>query len=150
MGLEIFNENDAKLWDDIVSSAPHGTLYHSWKWLKLIEKHCQCKLFPLVFFDARDRQPFGILPVFLMKKLGLKMVFSPPPGSAVNLGPVLADKGYRQHKTELATWISRLPLINLSTVWDPAIHLFLPVRKNWICARSYGRNIRLHLFTLTK
>jgi lipid II:glycine glycyltransferase (peptidoglycan interpeptide bridge formation enzyme) len=37
-----------------------------------------------------------------MKKLGMKMVFSPPPGCSIRLGPVLLDKGYKQHKFELA------------------------------------------------
>lgn len=101
MGLEVFSENDSRLWDEAVDSSPFGTIYHSWKWLNLVEKHCNCQLYPLAYFDARDRRPFGLIPLFLMKKFGIKMVFSPPPGSAINLGPMIIDKEYRQHKFEL-------------------------------------------------
>lgn len=102
MRLEIFGTADAKRWDDIVNSSVNGTLYHTWDWLKIVEKHSASKLFPLVFFDVDDDKPFGAIPLFYMRKFGVKMVFSPPPGSAITLGPVLSKKGYKQHKFELA------------------------------------------------
>jgi lipid II:glycine glycyltransferase (peptidoglycan interpeptide bridge formation enzyme) len=102
MSLEVFNETDSKRWDDIVASSASGTLYHTWEWLRIVEKHSQSKLFPLVFFDSEDDAPFGAIPLFYMKKLGLKMVFSPPPRAAITLGPILLNKGYKQHKFELA------------------------------------------------
>jgi lipid II:glycine glycyltransferase (peptidoglycan interpeptide bridge formation enzyme) len=83
-------------------SSQNGTLYHSWEWLKVIEKNSDCKLYPLVFFDAKDNQPFGAIPIFFKKKFGLKLIFSPPPGSSVTLGPVIINKRYKQHKFELA------------------------------------------------
>jgi len=102
MTLEVFGETDAQQWDDIVNSSLNGTLYHTWNWLKITEKHSDSKLYPLVFFDTREKKPFGAIPLFFMKKLGMKMVFSPPPGCSIRLGPVLLDKGYKQHKFELA------------------------------------------------
>ncbi len=102
MRLEIFGTADAKRWDDIVNSSVNGTLYHTWDWLKIVEKHSSSKLFPLVFFDADDDKPFGAIPLFYMRKFGVKMVFSPPPGSSITLGPLLNGKGYKQHKFELA------------------------------------------------
>jgi lipid II:glycine glycyltransferase (peptidoglycan interpeptide bridge formation enzyme) len=67
-----------------------------------VEKHSGSKLFPLVFFDTDDDKPFAAIPLFHMNKFGIKMVFSPPPGSIIHLGPIFADKGYKQHKFELA------------------------------------------------
>ena len=64
-----------------------------------MEKHSGSKLFPLVFFD--QDKPFGAIPLFYMKKMGLKMVFSPPPGTFINLGPVLLNQGYKQYKFEM-------------------------------------------------
>lgn len=102
LSIETFGQDDAKLWNEIVYASPNGTLFHSWEWLKIVEKHSGSKLFPLVFFDADDKKPFGAIPLFFKKKLGMKMVFSPPPGSAITLGPILVDKGYKQHKYELS------------------------------------------------
>ena len=102
MRLEIFDETKSQAWNSLIERSSNGTLFHTWEWLKIMEKHCQSRLIPLVFFDNDDDKPFGGMPLFLMKKMGLRLVFSPPPGSAVTLGPVLVDKGYRQHKFELA------------------------------------------------
>jgi hypothetical protein len=102
MGLEIMNASDAQKWDEAVMSSPNGTLYHSWSWLKIAERHSGCKLFPLAFYYSGDEEPFGLLPLFYKEKMGIKMMFSPPPGSAVTLGPVLLIKDYKQHKSELA------------------------------------------------
>ncbi len=102
MAIEILTAADSQRWNAIVDSSINGTLYHSWEWLKIVEKHSGCKLFPLVFFDTADNKPFGAFPLFYMRKLGIKMIFSPPPGNSITLGPVLLSKGYKQHKFELA------------------------------------------------
>ncbi|MDD5701803.1 MAG: peptidoglycan bridge formation glycyltransferase FemA/FemB family protein [Dehalococcoidales bacterium] len=102
MRLEIMGQTDAGVWDDLVQKSVNGSLYHTWKWLNILEKHSDTRLFPLVFFDTRENKPFGAVPLFYREKLGMRMVFSPPPGSSVRLGPVLMDKGYKQHKFELA------------------------------------------------
>lgn len=102
MRLDIFEENNSQKWNDIINSSVNGTLYHTWEWLRIVEKHSGSKLFPLVFFDENDEKPFAAIPLFYMKKFGVKMIFSPPPGSAITLGPVFVDKGYKQHKFELA------------------------------------------------
>lgn len=102
MNLEVFEPANSKHWDEIVHASKNGTLYHTWEWLKIMEKNSASHLFPLVFFDKSDNKPFGAIPLFLKEKLGLKMLFSPPPGTAVTLGPVLAEKGYKQHKFEMA------------------------------------------------
>jgi hypothetical protein len=102
MRTEVLGEADFKTWDDIVAKSVNGSLYHSWSWLKIAEKHSDSQLIPLVFFDADNNEPFGAIPLFFMKKMGIKMVFSPPPQSAIRLGPLIVDKGYKQHKLEMA------------------------------------------------
>jgi hypothetical protein len=102
MRLEVFSQEKAQLWDELVDSSIGGTLYHTWDWLKIVEKHSGYKLYPLVFYDKDDDKPFGLFPLFHKKMFGVSMVFSPPPGTAITLGPVLIDKGYRQHRFELA------------------------------------------------
>jgi hypothetical protein len=98
--LKIAQEQDAQLWDRIVESSQQGTLFHSWKWLKIAEKHTQTQLYPLM--GIKGETVIGILPIFLMKKFGISAAFSPPPSTAIPyLGPVIDsyDK-YKQSKKE--------------------------------------------------
>jgi len=86
--IHIAHNEDAKEWDTIVSKSPHGTLFHTWKWLKIAEKHTQTQLYPLL--GKKYGIPFGVFPLFFQKKGTVRMVFSPPPHAALfYLGPVL-------------------------------------------------------------
>ena len=102
MRLEVFDETKSQIWNTIISQSCNGTLFHTWEWLKIAEKHSDSQLLPLVYFDADDDKAFGAIPLFFVKKLGLKMVFSPPPITSITLGPVLVEKEYKQHKLEIA------------------------------------------------
>jgi len=88
--IRVASEKDASLWDRLVESSPHGTIFHTWKWLKIAEKHTNSRLYPLIGYKGTE--PVGIFPLFFQKKTFLKMVFSPPPHVAIiYLGPVLVD-----------------------------------------------------------
>jgi len=88
--LKVAKEEDAELWDRLVESSPHGTIFHTWKWLKIAEKHTNSKLYPLIGYKGTE--PVGIFPLFFQRKAFLKMVFSPPPHTAIPyLGPVFVD-----------------------------------------------------------
>jgi hypothetical protein len=93
--------DDAKKWDEINANSPHGTLFHTWDWLKNTEKHTQTMLFP--FIGSKSSTPIGIFPLFFQKKGPVRMVFSPPPHAALfYLGPVMG--GYdtlKQEKREI-------------------------------------------------
>ena len=87
--IRIANNDDAKKWDTIISKSPHGTLFHTWNWLQIAEKHTQMKLFPLI--GMKGSTPIGVFPLYSQKKGPIRMVFSPPPhASLLYLGPVLA------------------------------------------------------------
>lgn len=95
--LRVANNDDAKIWDRYISQSPHGTLFHTWKWLKITEKHTYMKLYPLI--GIKGTTPVGVFPLFLYKKGPIRMVFSPPPHAAhFYLGPVLI--GYDTLKQE--------------------------------------------------
>jgi lipid II:glycine glycyltransferase (peptidoglycan interpeptide bridge formation enzyme) len=135
MVLKIYEHNEAKLRDDIINNSINGTLYHRWEWLKIVEKHSSCKLLPLVYFDTDDNNPFGAIPLFYAQKYGIKMVFSPPPGTSITLGPVLSKKDYKQHKFELAylefqanvdQFINKLGTNYISMLSSPGIVDFRP------------------------
>jgi hypothetical protein len=88
--LRFAQNNDAEEWDTIIAQSPHGTLFHTWKWLKITEKHTHATLYPVI--GMRDNTPIGVFPLFFQKKGPLRMVFSPPPESFLPyLGPVLRE-----------------------------------------------------------
>lgn len=94
MDLKIATEEDETLWDSIVESSPHGTLFHKWKCLKIIEKYSRTKLYPLIVTkgsDIKNLVPVGCIPLFYQKKLWMNILFCPPPDVAIaRLGPVIA------------------------------------------------------------
>lgn len=99
--IRVAQDEDAEEWDNMVSNSPHGTLFHSWNWLKITEKHTQSKLYPLIVLKGNI--PVGVFPLFLQKKGPVRKVSSPPRHAAMYfLGPVLV--GYdilKQEKREI-------------------------------------------------
>ncbi len=88
--LKVAGEDDAGLWDRIVESSPQGTIFHTWKCLKIIEKYSKTKLYPVIVL--KGIVPIGCIPLFYQKKLWMGLLFCPPPHVALpRLGPVLAD-----------------------------------------------------------
>jgi hypothetical protein len=98
--IRIANNDDAVEWDAIINQSPHGTLFHTWNWLKIVERNTKTKLFPLI--GMKDNIPIGLFPLFFKKKGPINMVFSPPPHvDLLYLGPVLARYDMlRQRKKE--------------------------------------------------
>jgi len=96
----ILTRKDSSEWNGLVDTAPAGTLFHSWDWLEILERHTKTKLSPVMV--KRDGIPLGIVPLFFQKKGIIRMVFSPPPrGGLFYLGPVLVDdRKDRQDKRE--------------------------------------------------
>lgn len=88
--LKIAGESDSDEWDRLVERSPHGTIFHTWKWLKIAEKHTNSKLYPIIGYKGTT--PIGVFPLFYQRKTLLRMVFSPPPHAALlYLGPALVD-----------------------------------------------------------
>jgi lipid II:glycine glycyltransferase (peptidoglycan interpeptide bridge formation enzyme) len=97
MDVSIASDSDRQLWDDIIFSSIEGTLFHTWKWLKIMEKHnrkkifsreYQGKLYPLIVREGDEI--IGLIPVFFYNSPLLKIACSPP-FSVENyyLGPVM-------------------------------------------------------------
>ena len=96
-------EKSGNAWDELVEKADHTTIFHEWKWLKIAEKASRTKLLPLVV--RKNTTPVALYPVFLGKKLGLKLAFSPPPRAVmVYLGPAIVSyEKLKQSKRESTT-----------------------------------------------
>lgn len=95
---------DGILWDKFVDSSPYGTLFHRWKFLKIIEKYSGYSL--ATYGIYKGEQLAGVLPLFIRKKNGLKLTYSAPQQARVYipyLGFILAGEysGMKQHRKEL-------------------------------------------------
>jgi hypothetical protein len=98
--IKIAQETDADDWNRIIESSSHGSLHHTWAWLKIMERHTRTKLYPLIVYNGTE--PLGIFPLFYQKKGYIRSVFSPPPKSGIlALGPVIANyDSFKQNKKE--------------------------------------------------
>lgn len=90
MELAFWGQPESETWDALVNSADHGILYHTWKWLKNIEEHGGGDLKAIV--GLKGGEPQVVLPVFIQKKAGMRLVFSPPQRMATTyLGPLFTN-----------------------------------------------------------
>jgi lipid II:glycine glycyltransferase (peptidoglycan interpeptide bridge formation enzyme) len=97
MYITVASESDQELWDEIVRSSDEGTFFHTWKWLKVIEKHNVKKicfdlyngrLYPLIIWE-KDKI-VGLMPIFFYNSKIYKICCSPPYGiEYMYLGPVI-------------------------------------------------------------
>lgn len=99
MELKIAEEADQQKWDAMVERSSNATLFHTWKWLKLMEKYSsmniagiktRARLYPL-FIMEKDN-PVGIYPLFFLKTPLLTYCYSPPSNvETMHLGPLFPD-----------------------------------------------------------
>jgi len=100
MKITLESTHDSTQWDTLLAKTSYGTIFHTWKWLKIVEKHTKTKLYPLIGFKGTN--PICLLPIFYQKKGFLKLVLSPPTGAGVlYLGPLIIDyENMKQGKRE--------------------------------------------------
>lgn len=98
--IERYSNKDAHDWDTLVKESGMGTIFHTWNWLKIVEKHTNSTLHPLVI--KKNDIPIGIFPLFFQKTGIIRMVYSPPPRSSLfYLGPVIMNyETMRQDRRE--------------------------------------------------
>jgi len=98
--INIADGDNQKEWDDYVESSPFGTIFHTWQWLKIMEKHTNSTLYPLQIFKGSTH--IANYPIFFKKKGFLRVALSPPYNTDVlYLGPVMPEsESYKQSKKE--------------------------------------------------
>jgi hypothetical protein len=98
--IRIAQNSDATEWDFLNSRSRFGTLFHEWNFLKIVEKHTDTRLFPII--GLKNGVSIGLFPLFFQKKGPVRMVFSPPPHAALfYIGPVLTEcDSLRQEQLE--------------------------------------------------
>ncbi|CAJ37288.1 GNAT family N-acetyltransferase [Methanocella arvoryzae] len=98
--------NDEEVWDRFVDNSPYGTLFHKWKFLKIMEKYSRYQLLPYGIFKGKELA--CLFPLFYKAEKGLRFVASPPRQSILYvpyLGYVMSREfdGWKQHKKESFT-----------------------------------------------
>ncbi len=101
MQITIASDSDQKLWDDVVHSSEEGTLFHTWKWLRVLEKHSVKKIFsrqykgilyPLIVWEGKEI--IGLMPVYFFNSNFFKITISPPYSVEYHtLGPIMNKPG---------------------------------------------------------
>jgi hypothetical protein len=92
---------DKEIWDAFVDRSAEGLLFHKWDFLKIVEKHSNLKLF--TYAVDKGETTIALIPIFYEKKLGLDLIFSPPPKTAIPYLGFLFDGDFsklKQHKRE--------------------------------------------------
>ncbi len=92
---------DGPAWDRFLDEAPYGTIFHRWRFLKIIEKYSPYTLLPYGIY--RGNELICLFPLYFRTYRGLKLVFSPPPQTLVPyLGLVMGGTygGLKQKRKE--------------------------------------------------
>ncbi len=89
VNIRIEIARDRNMWNEAVQH--HGTIFHTWEWLKCIERQTKTKLYPIEAYIGDEL--LCVLPIFVRKSL-LTMVFSPPPKSLLLYLGVVFTKQY--------------------------------------------------------
>lgn len=98
--LKIADNNSQQEWDDFVQTSQYGTIFHTWNWLKIMEKNTDSILYPLEVYVGSTH--IANYPVFFKNKGLIKIALSPPYYSDIlYLGPVMLQfESLKQHKKE--------------------------------------------------
>lgn len=132
--------SDSQIWDRFIDESPYGTIFHKWDFLRTVEKHTGCKLITLGVYITEEL--ICVIPLFLKKINGIRMVFSPPPQTAIPcLGFVLSPRCdiMKQSKKSLhmyemgklfAEEINRLNVNYVSIVLTPMFNDVRPFKWN--------------------
>ena len=97
--IRIADNNSENEWNDYINSASHGTIFHMWQWLKIMEKHTNSTLYPLQIFKGSSH--IANYPVFLKTKGNFRFALSPASHTnSIYLGPVLQNYDSYAQKTK--------------------------------------------------
>jgi hypothetical protein len=101
--VNILNDNETRFWNDFIEQSPYGTIFHKLEWLKAAEENSKSRFMPIGI--KKGNHIVSILPLFLRKKYGVKLLMSPPDSCGIpHLGPVFripAANKYKQENTYL-------------------------------------------------
>ncbi len=102
---------DGAIWDKFLDETPHGTIFHRWQMLKIVEKYSGYRLLPYGIY--RGAELICVFPLYLRKYGGMKLVFSPPPQTLIPylsfvMGPTYGKLKQKRKEAYLAEVASEI------------------------------------------
>ncbi len=97
-------ESDAK-WDQLLARQPRATLFHTIDWLRFQQAQFGYKLFPLV--AGHDGEEVGLFPVFVTRRMLLRIGSSPRGIDTLFLGPLAPDELLGDLLESYEQWVRR-------------------------------------------
>lgn len=94
MTIEIIN--DSSVWDSFVDESPDRVIFHTWKFLKIVEKYSGYTLLPFGIFEKKNNKLICLFPLFYRKRMGVKFLFSQPPMSGIPFIGLLLNAEFYQ------------------------------------------------------
>jgi len=88
--LELLNNCDEQTWDEMVTHFETGTIFHTFAWMKVVEKLRGAEKLPFGIFDGSNL--VGVFPLFRLRRGPLTILASPLGG--VGYGGPLLSKTY--------------------------------------------------------
>jgi hypothetical protein len=110
MKLVIAEDNDRQQWDDIVDCSPNGSIFYTWKWVKLLEKHSTMRIAGVTYksrfypmFIVENEKKMGIYPLYFFKTPLGPFCYSPPSNTdLLYLGPLIPNlETMKQEKKQI-------------------------------------------------
>jgi len=100
LALKILDSANEKAWNELVISSPHGTIFHTLKWLRLAAEQSRAEFLPCMLYKGTEL--VAIYPIFLQHQGPVLLALSPPSRAyMLYLGPVIADyESLKQDKKE--------------------------------------------------
>ncbi|MFC2154050.1 lipid II:glycine glycyltransferase FemX [Candidatus Altiarchaeota archaeon] len=97
--LEVIDESKKEFWNQLVQNCSHGTVFHTWDWIHIINKHTwtsllgwkvKSKLYPVIIYSGD--QAIGLCPLFKYNFPFFTITLSPPSRTETPyLGPLIKD-----------------------------------------------------------
>jgi hypothetical protein len=88
--ITLSDDTFQETWDGHVLASPHGTIFHTWRWLKLVEIQTSTTLLPILIHKGTVL--IALYPIFLQKKRFFNIALSGPSKAfLLYLGPIIID-----------------------------------------------------------
>lgn len=104
IGLELLDNCDEQVWDDLVATFEGGTIFHTWAWLRVIEKLHGAEKLPFGIFDGADM--IGVFPLFRLRR-GPLTILASPLGAVGYGGPLVSQAHYKVVIEQLDSLLKR-------------------------------------------
>jgi CelD/BcsL family acetyltransferase involved in cellulose biosynthesis len=103
--LELFTDCDEQAWDHLVSSFQDGTIFHTWAWMRVIERLKGAEMLPFGIYHGSNL--VGVFPLFRHRR-GPLTILASPLGNVGYGGPLVNPSHQQDVFEQLDGWLQQL------------------------------------------